>query len=66
MAYQGFDKLESQLANQPGVTSPGGLAATIGRNTYSTKRFNTAAAQGKSLKGARKVKKHHVQALRGR
>lgn len=55
MAYVGFDKLKSKLAGK-GIKNPGGLAASIGRSKYGKKKFNTAAAKGKSLRGA-KVKK---------
>jgi len=52
MAYMGFNALKSKLAGRPGVTNPGALAATIGRAKYGTQQFNSAAAKGKSLKGA--------------
>jgi len=44
MAYIGFDKLAAK-------TSPA-IAAAIGRKKYGKERFQKAAAQGKSLKGA--------------
>lgn len=51
MAYTGFKKLEGELADQPGVTNPGALAATIGKRKYGVQPFNKAAATGTSLKG---------------
>jgi len=57
MAYVGFNKLKGQLAQRPGVTNPGALAAFIGRKKYSAKKFNKAAAKGQSLKGAKPVGK---------
>lgn len=50
MSYIGFDKLEGQLAKK-GAKNPGGLAAWIGRKKYTKKKFQTASAQAKSLKG---------------
>lgn len=50
MAYIGFKKLEGKLRRQ-GVENPGGLAASIGRKKYGKKKFQSAAAKGKSLKG---------------
>lgn len=51
--YMGFDKLKSELAGQPGVKNPGALSASIGRKKFGKKRFQRAAAQGKSLRGAK-------------
>jgi len=43
MAYVGFSKLAAK-------TSPA-IAASIGRRKYGAKKFNRAAAQGKSMRG---------------
>jgi hypothetical protein len=42
-----FAALQSELAGRPGVTNPGGLAASIGRKKYGKKRFQKLAAKGK-------------------
>ena len=34
-----FAALEGKLANEPGVTNPGALAASIGRKKYGAKKF---------------------------
>jgi len=57
MAYVGFNKLKGQLAQRPGVTNPGALAAFIGKKKYGAKKFNKAAAKGQSLKGAKPMGK---------
>lgn len=36
---QRFAALRNQLANRPGVTDPGALAAYIGRKKYGPKKF---------------------------
>lgn len=54
--YVGFDKLKGELAHEKGVYNPGGLAAAIGRRKYTKKRFDHAAAEGKSLRGAKTAK----------
>ncbi len=50
--YIGFDKLKGELANKPGVTNPGGLAAVIGARKYGAKKMHKAAAGGYSLRKA--------------
>lgn len=55
MAYVGFAKLKSKLASK-GAKNPGALAASIGRAKYGKKKFNTAAAKGKSLRGTKAKK----------
>lgn len=52
MAYVGFKKLKDELDDRPGVRNPGGLAAAIGRKKYGKAKFNKAASEGHSLKGA--------------
>jgi hypothetical protein len=52
MSYIGFDKLKAKLARKPGVTNPGALSAFIGRKKYGKKKFQKAAAKGKSMRGA--------------
>ena len=47
-----FAKLQGVLAKR-GARNPGALAAYIGRKKYGAKKFNKAAASGKSLRGAR-------------
>lgn len=50
MAYVGFNKLASQLA-QKGVRDPKALASVIGRRKFGKRRYQKAAAQGKKMKG---------------
>ena len=50
MGYMRFKKLKGKLGKK-GVRNPGALAASIGRKKYGKKRFQKAAAQGKSMKG---------------
>lgn len=45
---QRFAALEGKLSKSPGVYNPAGLAASIGRKKYGTKRFNGLAAKGRS------------------
>lgn len=52
MGYEGFAKLEGKLAGKPGVTSPGALAASIGRKKYGAGKFNQAAGSHTSLRRA--------------
>jgi hypothetical protein len=47
--YVGFDKLKGELAQRPGVTDPGALAAAIGRKKYGKKRFQKHAATGETF-----------------
>ena len=51
MSYVGFQRLKGQLAQRPGVTNPGGLAAAIGRAKYGAGAMRKAAASGTSLRG---------------
>ncbi len=48
--YVGFEKLKGELAKK-GATSPGGLAAYIGRKKYGKAAFQKAAAKGKKMGG---------------
>jgi|TARA_R100001163_G_scaffold35096_1_gene27018 hypothetical protein len=60
MAYLGFDKLQKKLEAQGNSPkAAGAIAASIGRKKYGKKKFNKAAAEGKSLRGAaaKRVKK---------
>lgn len=50
MPYLGFEKLKGKLAKK-GAKNPAALSAWIGRKKYGARRFNKAAAKGKSLKG---------------
>lgn len=52
MAYIGFGALKSKLAKK-GAKSPGGLAAFIGRKKYGVKKFQAAAAAGRTLRNAK-------------
>lgn len=51
MAYEGFKKVEASVAKEPGVRNPGAVAAAIGRKKYGAKKFNKAAAAGRSMRG---------------
>ena len=51
MAYVGFDKLKGEIAAKGGVRNPGAVAASIGRRKYGAKKFQKAAASGKSMRG---------------
>lgn len=42
-----FEHLERSLAQKPGVTDPGALAATIGRKSLGKEKFQKIAAKGK-------------------
>lgn len=42
-----FAALKQSLAKEPGVSSPGGLAAYVGRKKYGAKKFNALAKGGK-------------------
>jgi hypothetical protein len=44
-----FDALKAKLAQRPGVTNPGALAASIGRKRYGAATFNEAAAKKESV-----------------
>ncbi len=61
MAYIGFNKLQGKLEAQgKSPAAAGAIAASIGRKKYGKKKFNKAAAQGKSLRGvaAKRVKQN--------
>jgi hypothetical protein len=42
-----FAALKSELSGQRGVTSPGGLAAYIGRKKYGASKFAALSARGR-------------------
>ena len=42
-----FKALKKKLSKQKGVTSPGALAASIGRKKYGSKKMSKMAAKGK-------------------
>lgn len=42
-----FKALEGKLAKEPGVTNPGALAASIGRNKYGAGKMASMAAKGR-------------------
>lgn len=44
---QRFKLLEQKLANKPGITNPGALAASIGRKKYGNKRFAMLSQKGR-------------------
>lgn len=50
MAYVGFKKLEGEIAAKGNVRDAGAVAASIGRKKYGKKKFQAAAAKGKSLR----------------
>ena len=52
MAYEGFEKVKASAAAS-GAHDPGAVAAAIGRKKYGKKKFQRAAAAGKSMKGTR-------------
>jgi hypothetical protein len=49
--YVGFQRLRAKIAARGNVRDPGAVAASIGRAKYGHRRFQKAAAQGKSLRG---------------
>lgn len=51
MAYLGFEKLKKKISVGDGVRNPGAVAASIGRKKYGKKKFQKAAAKGKSMRG---------------
>ena len=53
MAYMGFKAVEA-AAKASGARNPGAVAATAGRRKYGKKRFQKAAASGRSMRGMRK------------
>lgn len=48
--YIGFKELVDKLKNKPGIRNPKAVAAAVGRKKYGKKKFQKAAAQGKSLR----------------
>jgi len=54
MAYVGFKKLAKKLG---GGKKGAAIAASIGHKKYGKKKFQEAAAKGKSLKGAKPKRK---------
>lgn len=44
---QRFAELKAKLSKRPGVTSPGGLSAYIGRKKYSKAGFQKLSAAGR-------------------
>ena len=52
-SYVGFAKLEKKIAAKGGVSNPGAVAASIGREKYGAKKFQKAASEGKSMKGVK-------------
>lgn len=51
MSYTSFGKMKAELARKPGVSDPGGLAASIARRKYGSRAVEHAAATGTSLRG---------------
>jgi hypothetical protein len=43
-----FAALKSKLGKKPGITSPGALAASIGRNKYGAKKMASFSAAGRA------------------
>ena len=52
----GFDKLKAKIAAKGGVSNPAAVAASKGREKYGKKKFQKAAAEGKSMKGMKPLK----------
>lgn len=52
MAYQGFKAVERSAAAS-GARNPAAVAAAAGRAKYGAKKFESYAAKGKSMRGAR-------------
>lgn len=53
----GFAKLKSELAQKPGITNPGAVAASIGREKYGDAKFQKMAAQGRAKAAIKKSRK---------
>jgi hypothetical protein len=51
MSYVGFKKLKAEIASKGNVRDPGAVAASVGREKYGKKKFQSAAAKGKKMKG---------------
>jgi len=49
--YIGFQKLEGELGQRPGVKNPKALTAWIGRRKHGKRAFQSAAARGVKLGG---------------
>lgn len=45
--HLGFKKLESKLSHEKGISDPAGLAASIGRKKFGTKKFEHKAEAGR-------------------
>ncbi len=56
MGYQGFAKVKADAAAS-GARDPGAVAASVGRKKYGAKKFQKAAAQGKSMRGMAKARR---------
>lgn len=56
MGYVGFAKLKGQLAAK-GATSPGGLAAYIGKKKYGGTAFKKAAASHQKMRNFKTLAK---------
>lgn len=54
MAYMGFKKVEASAAAS-GARNPAAVAANAGREKYGKKKFQKAAASGKSMRGMRPI-----------
>jgi hypothetical protein len=63
MSYVGFDKLKSEIATKGGVSNPGAVAAAIGRKKYGKKKFQTAAAAHKKMKGMSATRKKRLSSF---
>lgn len=58
MAYTGFNKLSKSIqAEGKSKGAADAIAAAIGRRKYGAKKMASAAAHGKSLAGAKPIKK---------
>ena len=55
MPYEGFQKVEAS-ARASGARDPGAVAAAVGRKKYGKKKFQKAAASGRSMKGTKPLK----------
>jgi len=49
-----FDKLKNKLSKEPGIYSPAGLAAKIGREKLGKEKFQEKAIAGKKKAAKRK------------
>ena len=55
---QRFAALKNKLANRPGVTDPGALAAYIGAKKYGRKKMASMAAKGRSQAISKRLKSY--------